>query len=331
VQHRVPFFFQMKIALVGCGALGSFYGGKLARFNPEVHFLLRSDFDQVNLHGLTVDSVDGSFRVHPRCARRPEDIGPTELVFIGLKTTANTQFHSLLAPLVAPTTCIITLQNGLGNEESLAALFGPQNVLGGLCFVCVQRLAPGHIQHTAYGKIVLGEWQRPALPRTHQIAGLLQAAGIRCDVTEDLARAHWEKLVWNIPFNGLGVGGIAGLDALATGQAPLRSASRETLSTEWLLADPRWEQIVRELMAEVVQIARALGHRLEDSVIEANIHRTRTMGAYKASTLLDFERGQPIELESLFLLPLRAAKEAAIRTPRLEALCSVLSHLSRGH
>jgi 2-dehydropantoate 2-reductase len=319
----------MRIAIVGCGALGSFYGGKLARFNSEVHFLLRTDYQEVNAKGLFVESVDGSFHVHPRCAARPELIGLVDLVLIGLKTTANDQFRVLLPSLVGPSTMIVTLQNGLGNEEALAAIFGPQNILGGLCFVCVNRETPGRIHHTAYGKIVLGEFRRSAQPRTRELSARFREAGIPCDVTEDLARAHWEKLVWNIPFNGLGVAGITGYEALITGDASGRFTARETLTTDRLLADARWEQLVRELMTEVVKTARALGHGLDDRLIELNVNRTRTMGPYKASTLLDFERGRPLELDSLFFQPLNAARQAGVSTPRLSALCAVLSQCDR--
>ena len=92
----------MKVAVVGCGAVGSYYGAKLARAGHEVHFLLRSDYDAVSRQGVCVQSPDGDFRLQPRCARRPEEIGPADLVLIGLKTTANDQFPLLLPPLVSP-------------------------------------------------------------------------------------------------------------------------------------------------------------------------------------------------------------------------------------
>ena len=99
----------MKIAVVGCGAVGSFYGAKLARAGHEVHFLLRSDYDAVRRQGVLIRSPEGDFQVRPQCARRPEEIGPAELVLIGLKTTANDQFAKLLPPLVGPATAVLTL------------------------------------------------------------------------------------------------------------------------------------------------------------------------------------------------------------------------------
>ena len=157
----------MKIGVVGCGALGSYYGAKLCRAGREVHFLLRSDYDAVRRRGVRVQSVEGDFRAHPRCARAPEQIGVCNLVLIALKTTANEQFPRLLPPLVGPNTAVVTLQNGLGNEAPLAALFGAEKILGGLCFVCLNRIGPGLVHHLAHGSVVLGEYQRWPEPPMH--------------------------------------------------------------------------------------------------------------------------------------------------------------------
>jgi 2-dehydropantoate 2-reductase len=320
----------MRICVVGCGALGSYYGAKLCRDGNEVHFLLRSDYEVVRRRGVQVLSTEGDFRVHPRCARAPEQIGRCDLVLIGLKTTANDQFPRLLPPLVGGNTAVMTLQNGLGNEEQLAALLGAEGILGGLCFVCLNRTEPGVVQHLAHGTIVMGEYNRWPEPRTHDIATLFRHAGVRCKVTDNLKRAHWEKLVWNIPFNGLGVGSAAGYEALiAPESAPyLPRSLGPCLPTDRLLADPRWENLARELMLEVIATANAMDLKIPESVAEEQISLTRTMGAYKASTLIDFERGQPLELESMFLEPLRCAQMANVASPRLARLCVVLKHLN---
>ena len=320
----------MKIGVVGCGALGSYYGAKLCRAGREVHFLLRSDYDAVRRRGVRVQSVEGDFRAHPRCARAPEQIGICNLVLIALKTTANEQFPRLLPPLVGPNTAVVTLQNGLGNEAPLAALFGAEKILGGLCFVCLNRIGPGLVHHLAHGSVVLGEYQRWPEPRTHDIASMFRHAGVPCKVTDNLERAHWEKLVWNIPFNGLGVASAVGDEALTASPSALRlpGSLGPCLPTDRLLGDPRWERLVRELMLEVIAAASALELKIPESVAEKQISRTRMMGAYKASTLIDFERGQPLELESMFFEPLRQARQAKVPTPRLAALCEVLKQLN---
>ena len=142
-----------------------------------------------------------------------------------------------------------------------------------------------------------------------------------------MERAHWEKLVWNVPFNGLGVASAAGYDAVAGGGVRRDAPLGRCLTTDQMLADPRWEELARELMLEVIAAANALGLKISDSLAEKQISRTRAMGAYKASTLIDFERRQPLELESMFLEPLRQAHQAGVVAPRLTALCAVLKAL----
>ncbi len=317
----------MKMAVVGCGALGSFYGARLARAGQDMRFLLRSDYDVVKRQGLSIRSIDGDFHVRPRCARDPAEIGVCDAVLVGLKTTANDQFGRLLPPLTGQGTLVVTLQNGLGNEETLAALLGPERILGGLCFVCLNRVQPGVVVHSAHGKIVLGEHLGEPRERTHRLAGIFRDAGIPCVVSPRLAASRWEKLVWNIPFNGLGVAGAAGYDAVVSGTLPVGVPVGPCLATDQLLGDPRWESLARELMGEVVSAARLKGYALPDSVIDEQIERTRIMQAYKASTLIDFERGLPLEIDSMFLEPLRQANACGASAPRLAALCRVLKAL----
>lgn len=319
----------MKIAVVGCGAVGSYYGARLFMSGHDVHFLLRSDYETVKANGVQVVTTNGEFTARPMCARDPKEIGPVDLVVIGLKTAANGRFAELISPLVGNATAILTLQNGLGNEDQLAALFGKEKVLGGLCFVCLNRVAPGQIQHIAHGTIVMGEFGRPALPRTHAIAESIEKSGVPCKVTDNLEQAHWEKLVWNIPFNGLGVAGATGYDAVVSGKVDRSKKLGPCLTTDILLADARWEELVRDLMMETIRAAQALGLPVKDSAAQKQIDRTREMGAYRASTLIDFERGQELELDALFFEPLRQARKAGVATPRLEAMCSVLEQLNQ--
>jgi 2-dehydropantoate 2-reductase len=318
----------MKIAIVGCGALGSFYGARLCRAGHEVHFLLRSDYDVVRRDGIYIQSVEGDFHVRPRCARQPAEIGHADLVLIGLKTTANGALPELIPPLVGPATTVLTMQNGLGNEETIASLIGPEKTMGALCFVCLNRIAPGKIHHLAHGHVVVGEFGRPSQPRTRQIASLLTQAGIGCEVKENLQQAHWEKLVWNIPFNGLGVAGCAGWEAVLRGRLDPGQKRGPCLTTDRLLGDPRWAQLVRELMLETIHTAQSLGFAVADAEAARALARTANMGAYKASTLLDFECGRELELEAIFLAPERAARRAGLATPRLSALCAVLQQLA---
>jgi len=317
----------MKVGVVGVGALGGYYAGRLCRAGIEVHLLLRADYDVVREHGLRVQSSDGDFTVHPHAHTTPDSIGVCDLVLVGLKTTANSQYHELIDPLVGPNTAILCLQNGLGNCEQLAGLFGKDQVLAGLCFVCLNRTEPGVVKHQGFGKIVLGEFQRPVQPRTREIAEKFERSGVSCEVVDELDAGLWEKLVWNIPFNGLGITASAGLDSLDSGKIP------EVLGPAWatdrLLGEEDWELRIRELMLEIINVAAAKDINLKADLVQLMIQNTRSMGAYRPSTVVDFDKGRPFELESMFLEPLRQARAVKVSVPRLEALCVVLEKLAR--
>lgn len=290
-----------RIAIVGSGAVGCYYGGRLAEQGQDVHFLMRSDFETVAREGLHLTSPlgDAHLRVQAYCS--PLDIGPCDLVIIAIKTTSNAALLQLLPPLLHEKTVLLTLQNGLGNEDFLAHHFGPQRIQGGLCFVCINRTAPGQIHHIAQGRINLGEHSGPPTARTEALAELLRSSRIDCQVEKSLLAARWKKLVWNIPFNGLSIA-AGGKDTAA------------------ILADPDLEQCVRDLMTEIITTARALGHNIRFELIHDMIERTRTMTQYRPSSLIDFEEGREVEIEPIWGEPLRQAETAGLTMPKLRAL-----------
>lgn len=288
--------------MVGAGAVGLYYGGRLAEAGGDVRFLVRSDYEALKSHGLRVESVHGDFHLPaPEIFKASQDIGPVDLVIVTWKATANDHLTKVLPPLLHDETEVLTLQNGLGNCEAIAAITGSQRVLGGQCFVCLNRIEPGHVKHLAGGKITLGEW-KPGIPgRAAEIARRFKEANIPATAVEDLESAQWEKLVWNIPFNGLSVaeGGV---------------------TTDVLLASPETEAEIRALMAETIAAARALGHPLEDSLIDFNIDRTRPMGPYRTSSMIDFTAGREVEIGPIWREPLRRGTHAGVAMPHLEKL-----------
>jgi 2-dehydropantoate 2-reductase len=160
-----------------------------------------------------------------------------------------------------------------------------------------------------------------------KLARLFRGAGVPASTTENLRLTRWEKLAWNIPFNGLGVASAAGLECVLRGSVPSGFHLRRCLTTDQLLAAPEWCSLVRELMVEVIGAARSLGLSIADGLADKLMDHTKTMGAYKASTVVDFERRNPLELESIFLEPLRRARSVGKEMPRLSALCKVLQEL----
>ena len=290
------------VALIGAGAVGLYYGGRLAHAGENVRFLLRADFETIARDGLRVDSVHGDFRL-PQVAgfQTAEEIGQVDLVIVAWKATANAHLVSVLPPLLHANTQVLTLQNGLGNCEALAELVGPERVLGGLCFVCINRVASGHVRHSAGGRVALGEWQADGRGRAPELARRFKAAGIPSEAASNLAQSQWEKLVWNVPFNGLAVaeGGV---------------------TTDVLLASPATEAEIRSLMAEVIAAARALGLELSADLIDFNVNRTRPMGPYRPSSMIDFLDGHEVEIGPIWEEPLRRAQQAGVPMPHLEDL-----------
>jgi 2-dehydropantoate 2-reductase len=290
------------VAVVGSGAVGLYYGGRLAAAGEELCFLARSDYEALSQDGLIVESVHGGFVLpHPRVFRSTAEIGPVDLVIVAWKATANSQLAGILPPLLHADTQVLTLQNGLGNCESIAEITGPQRVLGGQCFVCINRSSPGHVKHTAGGRVTLGEWRSGIPGRAAEIARRFQAAGIPCTAVADLEQAQWEKLVWNIPFNGLSVaeGGV---------------------TTDTLLASRETADEIRALMTEVIAAARALGHELSDDLIDFNIERTRPMGPYRTSSMIDFVEGREVEIGPIWREPLRRGQAAGVAMPHTARL-----------
>lgn len=291
-----------RIAIVGSGAVGCYYGGRLAQHGHEVHFLMRSDYEHVKQQGLKICSVHGDFSLpQVYCHRRTAEIGQCDLVIIAMKATANAALLELLPPLLHNKTMILTLQNGLGSDDFLARHFGSAHVLGGLCFVCINRTAPGEIHHIAQGQIALGEHSGAPQVRTEVLAAEFRRCGIECKAEPSLIAARWKKLVWNIPFNGLSIA-AGGKDTAA------------------ILADPVLEQRVRDLMREIIETAGKLGHAIPLALMDDMIERTRTMSPYKPSSLIDFLAGSEVELEAIWGEPVRQAKAAGIEMPQVGRL-----------
>jgi 2-dehydropantoate 2-reductase len=296
------------IAIIGAGAVGCYYGGRLAEHGNDVHFLFRSGYDAAQSRGLIVRSLDGDFTIPPdrlNAHTHPSQMPKADLVIVTLKTTANDQYQPLIAPLLHDQTVILTLQNGLGNEARLAELFGRERILGGLAFVCINRLPDGTIHHLDHGTVKIGQFHGPLRPITTQIADWFSASKVPCQILPDLLYGRWEKLVWNVPFNGLG--------------------AVMSKTTDQLIATPQGRALVKSLMMEIIQTAATQGVKLPPEIADLNIAQTRSMGAYRTSMQIDKQENRPLETESILHQPLAAAQAAGIATPYLKVLYDMAS------
>jgi 2-dehydropantoate 2-reductase len=301
----------MRIAIVGAGELGLYYGALLQRGGADVHFLLRSDYNAITTNGLQVFSINGDFHV-PKVQgyRHAQEIGAVDLVLVGLKTFANDNYKELITPLVGNDTRILTLQNGLGNEEALAELYGAERIIGGVAFLCSNRGEPGVIHHLGAGRVIIGEYLRHDRARLEQVAGLFRQCGIDCRMTDDLKKTRWEKLAWNIPFNGL--------------------CALLQQTVDRLLIIPATRQLVREIIIEVIQAANAqqLSQPIPASYADDMLEFTDKMGVYKPSMQIDREEGRPLEIAAIFRAPLTAGEQQGVNMPRIEMLATLLEQIS---
>lgn len=295
--ESVPIHCPLRWAVVGTGAIGSYYGGRLWHGGEDVLFLARSFAAQWQSDGLQVESPGGGFTIPgSRIYEAPRAIGPVDVVLIAAKATANPHLPALIRPLLAPHTVLLTLQNGMGNDEFLASEFPGHTVLGALCFVCINRGDDGVVRHLGEGHVSLGQFKSPPDADCLEIARRMSATGIEVKTVADLEAAQWRKLAWNIPFNGLAIA-MGGLDCAR------------------LLDHPDGPPRALELMREVLAAAAARGRPLPADLPEKLIAGTREMGPYQPSSLLDFLARRPVETDAIWRIPIRRAAAASIPMP----------------
>ncbi len=303
-----------RIAIVGTGANGGFYGFMLAQAGEDVHFLCSSDFAHVREHGFRVTRIDAEaedFNIaQPQVYSDSRDIGPCDLVVIATKTTANAAVPALVEPLLKDATALLSLQNGMGNLEFLRGHFPGRCIVMGLCFICVNRTAPGVFENTlpGGGRVVMGAPTSDGLPMAEALAARFDRAGVSARASESVEEALWRKLCWNIPFNGL---------AIAAGG----------ITTDVIMQSERLRQLARLLMDDVCAGAAAYGYTIEEAFLQTQFEATARMGAYHPSSLIDYLNGRPVELEAIFEEPLRRGKARDVAMPHLETLCALLRAL----
>ena len=299
------------VAILGSGALGLYYGAKLAHSGVLVSFLARRDLVHLQQKGLQIRCTEGDFHLpHIKVYAEAQQIGPVDLVIVAIKTTANASLGKLLPPLVGPETAVCTLQNGLGNEELIASIVGRNRILCGVCHVCVSRPTPGVASNMSGGNIRFSDLTAGDTPRAQSLAQLFEQAGIRCSVAPSVGSARWYKLVWNVPFNGL-------------------SISEGGIDTAQILANPKLHTAILTLMNEVMAASTALGFPQDPEHPNQEIARTQKMGAYQPSSLLDYLAKKPVELESIWGETLRQGTAAGVPMPQLAELYQKLKQLVR--
>jgi len=307
-----------RIGIIGTGAIGGFYGLMLARAGFDVHFLLRSEFAAVAEQGLWLNSaVHGALSLKPvQAYRSAAEMPACDWLLVGAKTTSNAALAPVISQAAAEGARVLLLQNGLAVEDELRPLLPDSlHLLGGLCFICAHRSAPGVIEHQALGGVNIGYHSGPAggSVQRQQIAeegaALFKAAGLDSTAVPGLEQARWQKLVWNVPYNGLAVL----LDA----------------GTRALMASADSRALIQALMQEVIDGAVACGQPMPEGYAAKLLAATDRMPDYLPSMYHDFVQRRPLELQAIYAAPLAAAAQAGCELPRVQALYQALCFIDR--
>ncbi len=294
----------MKIAILGAGALGCYYGARLQEAGNDVAYIVRSEYDYLKEHGLEVKSINGDIQLpHIKVYTNADQVGPVDLILVALKSTANDQLTKAIPPMMGPNTIVATLQNGMGNAEKLAEIIPAEKIYVGLCFICAMRDEPGHIKHLEGGNIQFA----PFIPspqgsqQAQELATLFKQAHVPAKGFDIAEQIQWYKLVWNIPFNGL---------CLALGG----------ISIAELYKRPDQVQRAKAIMEEVVASAAARGYKLPTDLVSFHLERTEKMGEFIPSSAVDYNEGRPIEYHAIWEAPLAKARQAGASIPNWEQL-----------
>jgi 2-dehydropantoate 2-reductase len=302
---------EARVLVVGAGAIGAFYGGVLARAGCEVSVVARSDYDVVAGAGYRIESTLGDLSFRPaQLLRSAQDYrGGLDYVLVALKLVRGIDRAALIRPALAAESSIVLVQNGIGIEEELARAFPRHDLLSGVAYAAASREGPGKIRHhSQFTRLVLGRHPGGKSPSAERFAALLKAGGASCEVTEDIARARWQKCAWNAVFNPI-------------------SALGDGLGTRDILAGEVQTEFVRAAIGEVCALAAADGHPLAPDTAERTIQGTLRLPNYVSSMGQDRLAGRPMETEALVGNAVRIARRLGASAPRLETLYALLRML----
>lgn len=283
---------SLKYGIIGTGAIGGYYGAKLAKAGNDVHFLFHNDYEFVKANGLQIDSVNGNFHLSNIAAyNNTKEMPQCDVVLVCLKSIKNYLLKDMLPPLLHKDTLVILIQNGIGLEEDLQRDFPTLNIAAGLAFICSGRFKQGVISHQDFGKLTIAPYSCKNDTIIRQVLNDFNKAGVEC-VSAQYSTARWKKAVWNIPFNGLTV-------ILQT-------------TTNKLLSNDKTESLIHDIMIEVIRAANSIGveEPIKESFADAMIYATKKMSPYSPSMKLDYDFHRPMEIYYLYARPVIEARKA---------------------
>lgn len=282
------------ILVVGAGAVGSYFGGRLLQAGCQVTFFAKGErLQQLESTGLLIKSVDGDIDL-PTVPATNVLHAPVDIILLCGKTYAMPTMLDDIQPAVGDDTLIVSLQNGYGNENLIAERYGMQQTVGGVAFVRATRHSNGTVVHAGEGRLTLGWWSPPTTPnqQQHQWDKLQQALAstkLEWRISDNIRQDIWQKLLWNCAFNP--------------------TCALLEITVDELLASTTGKHLVKKIMLEVISLAADDGVTLDANLVDKLITASKTMQGFKPSMLEDKLHNRPIELEAICYAPLLSAMD----------------------
>ncbi|MGH7845497.1 MAG: ketopantoate reductase family protein [Candidatus Binatia bacterium] len=300
----------MRVAVMGAGAVGSYFGAKLAAAGFDVAFIARGKhLDAMRRDGLKIKSITGDLHIRSCFAAEAMEVGAVDVILFAVKTYDTELAATQLQPLIGTSTVILTLQNGVDSPAKLARLWGRERVRAGVIYIAAQLAAPGITEHSSAGRIVLGELAGTVDAVTRRLRESFTRAQVPCEISTEIGKAMWEKLVWNAPFCALA----------CLLQAPVNT----------ILESESLTQLAINCMEEVKEAAHCHGIDLDPSIVERTLSFSRGLGDFKPSMLQDLENGKPLEHEAFNGIVLKTLRRHGRPAPVNETFYATLKFLDQ--
>ena len=302
----------MKVLVMGAGGVGGFYGGILNRAGHDVTIVARGQhLESISHTGLRVESRNfGNFTVHPKTTSQPRQDHAADLVLFCVKGYDNTEAISLIAPAVGPNSSILTLQNGIGSGDQLAKAFGSENILLGATYIDGDKKEPGLVTETGDSpRIVFGEPDGHISKRSEQIHKAFSTAGVPVELSDNVTRALWEKLVYITAWSGM--------------ICITRTFFPQILDT------PEAAIMTRSVLEETFSVGKAKQISLEEDIVENTLEIFRKVeGTPVSSMFSDLQKGGRLEVSVLNGAVSRIGKEVGVNTPTNDFItaCLLVAH-----
>lgn len=288
---------DMKVAVMGAGGVGAYFGGRLAEGGIPVSFIARGEhLKAMNENGLKINSIHGDFEIQVEATDDPNDIGTVDLVLFTVKAHDTEEAGKQISPLVGENTAILSLQNGIDNEKILSRIHGGERVVGGVAYILSRVVEPGVISHESLGRIEIGEMDGETTERLREIKEVFENSGVRCDILTNIKKVLWRKLSFNCALNAM--------------TAITRSPLDEIVEVEE--SSDIFESAIREAIG--VGIAEGVDMD-EDEIVRALMKVTEEAGSIGSSMLHDLRREKRLEIDPINGKIVKLGRKHDIWTP----------------